>query len=911
MHKKACKFLSRVLPKASFPITLITLLSLIAGAQEDQQVNQRQQQRDDASFRVSPSPPPGQRVRRITPLRSSDIPEGSRVSIIADLPLTGYTSYQNGARFFVVIPRADASPLPETFQGRAFTNARIEHRGGDVILSFDLEPRASARVEPRFNRLDVIFTLPGDTTPELNNTLSAPPPSLASRTTGATSPTLRIPWVSRPPRLEDYLNGSAREAEARITDFRQRAPGDGVPASRETSAYLSYDDNNLYVVFVCKDEANQIRAHMARREEIISDDFVGILLDTFHDRRRAYFFAANPLGIQLDGINTEGQGDDDSFDTLWRSEGRLTADGYVVLIAIPFRSLRFSGNPTQTWGIALARSRPGNNEESYWPYITQRIQGFVPQFATLEGLERIARGRNMQFMPYATFGSARVLETPFGGGAQAFRTSNDLRFGMDAKFVLRNAFTLDLTLNPDFSQVESDEPQVTINRRFETFFPERRPFFIENAGFFRTPESLFFSRRIADPLFGVRLTGKAGGWAIGALAIDDRAPGQLLFSDDPLNRDRRAIAGVLRAQREFGEESSFGFMMTSYDFAESSNRVFSFDTRLRLSPNWVFNGQIMRSYTRELDGARPSGQAYFAELMRSGRNFNYNARYTDRSPDFRATLGFIPRVDIRQIEQFANYRWRPRSSRVLSFGPNGFMLINWDRQGRVQDWFANAGFAVELTAQTSLEVGRSESFELFQNQGFRTHSTNLFFYTGRLGWLELSASYNQGTAVNFFPSSGLEAFTANSRSGSFNLIFRPSSRLRFDQTYIYSGFVERAGGLRLADSFAAASIFNNHILRSKLNYQFTREISLRAILDYNAVLPNSSLIALERNKRLAADFLFTYLLNPGTALYIGYTDIYEDLSVTSMAPLALRRFGAPTFSTGRQFFIKMSYPFRF
>src|SRR5439155_11127730 len=183
-----------------------------------------------------------------------------------------------------------------------------------------------------------------------------------------------------------------------------------------------------------------------------------------------------------------------------------------------------------------------------------------------EGLESTSPGRNIQLIPYFTFTHARDLEYPF----PRYPTTTDNRAGLDGKIVLRNAFTLDLTLNPDFSQVESDDPQVTINQRFEVFFPEKRPFFIENAGFFATPISLFFSRQIADPQFGTRMTGKLGKWTLGALVIDDRQPGQA-FTSSPYNK--RAVDGVARVTREFGNQSYIGGFFSSRDFADTSNRV--------------------------------------------------------------------------------------------------------------------------------------------------------------------------------------------------------------------------------------------------------------------------------------------------------------------------------------------------
>ncbi len=751
---------------------------------------------------------------------------------------------------------------------------------------------------------------------------AAPPP---------VRPTLRIPRVTRAPKLEDFLNGAPREAEAAITDFRQRTPGDGVPASDPTTAYLSYDEKNLYIVWVCKEPPEKLRARLAKREDIGSDDEVAIYIDTFHDGHRAYAFATNPLGVQLDAIFTEGQGNDFSFDTLWYSQGRLTADGFIVWMAIPFKSLRFSGEPVQHWGIALDRVTPKTNEVDFWPVVTQRIAGFVQQFATLEGLERISPGRNIQFIPYGQFARARFLDTTDPNNPE-FRTDNEVRGGLDAKFVLRDALTLDVTLNPDFSQVESDEPQVTINQRFEVFFPERRPFFIENAGFFQTPIPLFFSRRIAEPQFGARLTGKAGRWVLGGLVIDDRGPGRGRLASDPLSGARAGI-GVVHVQREFGgTQSKIGFFVSSRDFASSSNRVFAVDTRIQLTPNWVLEAQAMRSYTTQLPdeqqcqtaGRRISGPAYYAELSHTGRHFFYAGRYNDRSPDFCSELGFVPRVDIRQTEQFAAYFWRPEHSRVVSFGPSVFTLVNWNRAGQVQDWFVDSKFDVTLTGQTDLFLRRVEQFELFQGIGFRKHLTEAAVSTEWLRWLSVSADYRVGTNENFFPASG-SPFLANSSGASAGFTIRPSPRIRFDQTYIFSRLTTREG---VPPGFTGGSnVFNNHILRSKLNYQFTRELSVRAILDYNSTLANPDLLDVQTNlggfvggptqptKKLTADFLVTYLLHPGTAVYVGYTDRYANLMLDPGSPPSfpptLNRIASPTTSTGRQFFVKMSYLFRF
>src|SRR5215467_15057337 len=372
----------------------------------------------------------------------------------------------------------------------------------------------------------------------------------------ATIPLSKIPRVARAPKIEDFLEGRQREAELKVGDFRQNIPGDGDPASDGTTAYLSYDQRNLYVVFECKEASANLRAHLSKREDLDQDDGVGVFLDTFHDKHRAYYYFSNPLGIQEDAIYTEGQGFDTSFDTVWNTEGKLTKDGYIVWFSIPFKSLRFSHEPRQTWGVALYRVILKKSEYDYWPYVTQRVQGLAQQFAPVNGLEHVSPGRNIQFIPYGLLAGNHFLNQPTDGTAPEYKNVFEHRAGLDAKFVANDSLTFDVTLNPDFSQVESDDPQVTVNQRFAVFFPEKRPFFIENAGFFQTPVNLFFSRQIQDPQFGTRMTGKVGNWTLGALVIDDRQPGQGQVSGGEY--DTRALDGVVRVAREFGKQSYIG-----------------------------------------------------------------------------------------------------------------------------------------------------------------------------------------------------------------------------------------------------------------------------------------------------------------------------------------------------------------
>jgi hypothetical protein len=720
-------------------------------------------------------------------------------------------------------------------------------------------------------------------------------------------PALRIERVSTPPAIAAYVDGKTVPAGTHVTGLKQREPGDGTDASVETDVYVSYDDRQLYVVYICRDDPAKVRANLTKREAIMGDDVVGLVLDTYNDGRRSYLFLANPLGIQLDGVSTEGQDDDYSYDTVWTSEGRRTDFGYVVLMALPFKSLRFSNAHAQTWGIAFARLVPRNNESSFWPFITRRIASVGKQLARLDGLAGISPGRNLLAIPYGNFAADRVL------GDSGYVSDQSARIGLDAKAVIKDTVTVDATVNPDFSQVESDEPQVTINQRFEVFFPEKRPFFIENASYFTTPETLFFSRRVADPRLGARVTGKAGRWAFGALVTDDEAPGTRVDKEDE-RFDRTAGVAVFRLQRDFAGQSYLGGIFTDREWGPTANRVGGVDGRWRVGNNWSLTGQGVYSSATGVDGESRSGSLVTASVQRQGRGFEISTRYLQVSPGFQADLGFVRRRDIKQAETEFGYTWHFKDRKVLNAGADVEAGVIWDFAGALQEWSIEPGVDIELPGQTQVDLRHWNTFEKFGGQEFRRHSTGLFASTEWLSWLSVNGGGELGSGVNYYPAAGLDPFLASSMSAELTVTVKPASRLRIDQSYLYSRLSTRearAGCGCAGGTDAGAPIFSNHILRTRVNLQFTRALSLRAIGDYETILPDSTLVDLDPEKRLGFDVLATYLVNPWTAVYLGYTDNYENWRLD---PLSARRLGyssRATASVGRQVFLKVSYLLRY
>ena len=733
-----------------------------------------------------------------------------------------------------------------------------------------------------------------------------------------------IPRLSRPPLLEDFLEmkpSPAWEGKfAKVDQFIQRVPRDGEPVSQRTEAYLGYDDKNLYTIFICFDNDPQnIRARLSRREDVFDDDTVELLLDTFHDHRRAYAFFSNAMGVQADALWTEGQDFDMSFDTVFDTEAKITPQGFVIKMAIPFRSLRFASNDPQTWGILLNRNILRNNESSFWPRYSSRIEGRLNQEGDATGLENISPGHNFQLIPYGLFRSFRDLDLrdldhPTFTQRDAFG-----QIGLDAKAVVKDKFVLDATANPDFSQIESDDPQVTVNQRFEVQFPEKRPFFLENSNYFQTPIPLLFTRRIVDPQWGVRLTGKDGPWAVGMLVADDASPGTEVAPDNSLF-GKHAYFAVGRVSRDLGSQSSLGLMFTDREVGPYFNRVGGIDGRFKLNSNWVASFQGVLSSTLCSDtrndsctfGTYLAGPAAEVVLQRAGRKLNYIMDYSDRSDGFRTFTGFDPQPDIHNVYQRLEYSFRPEGKHLISWGPQMEVYHTFDHEGNYLGSGYFPALKTEFMGQTFLNFYYAKEMELLRprdfsaltsNQKYVRHTTEVEFKTSLYRPISLQMDYRFGSRVNYDSPDNVAPFLAGRTSVTTTLTVRPSKSLRIDNTYLL---------LRLHNRLGSFGSMNNHIIRSKWNYQYTRKLSFRFIGEYNAVLANPAFTYLETTKNVNADFLITYLVHPSTAFYVGYNSNLENVL------LPLRNdvdgdllHGGRLRNDGRGLFVKASYLFRF
>ncbi len=717
---------------------------------------------------------------------------------------------------------------------------------------------------------------------------------------------LIIPKLKHTPVLAEYLRGAPEEHGVEIKNFRQLRPGNGTPSSQEMKAYLSYDDTHFYAVFVVTTDPKNVRAHIARRENIIGDDELVLELDTFHDKQRSFVFHANPYGVQFDGKRTDGLeiDIDFNFDTQWRSEGQLTDTGFVTLMAIPFKSLRFASADVQTWGIAVGHIIGGVNEWSFWPTINQNGP-FVGQMASATIPEKLVSGRNLQLNPSVHTGSSHILNYS-DVNSPVWQEEKRTRAGLDAKWVLGESMALDLTLNPDFSEVESDEPQALVNKRYEVLFPEKRPFFLENAGFFQTPQPLFFSRRIAEPKTGLRLTGREQAWSFGTLLIDDVAPGADV---EPQYTDfgKRTGIAVARVQNDFSKGSNAGVLLTDYRFGASRNTVMSADLHYQFDDSWNFNGQLASSRSEETNTPTQHGQLGFAEVKRTARNFSYLGQYLDVANDFQSKLAFLPRRDVRQHTQMLRYMWDVKeSSWVQMAGPELKMILTQDHANVVQDKSLELGFSVSTLFSSDMFIETVHGSERYDQQEFRKKSLAAGFFSDQLKWLNFGLMGGVEESINYTPASGQRAGLGKGKNMILHLGLKPHSQLRLDGIFLLSELNSQTANDGIAPG---TRIYRDLLFRSKLAYQHNRYLGARLIFDYHHLDVNPLLSGLKSGKRLNRDFQLSYVLEPGTTVYAGYADVQENLAWVG-SPRVLRDTENLNLKTGRTIFVKMNYLFR-
>ena len=766
---------------------------------------------------------------------------------------------------------------------------------------------------------------------------------------------VRVARFDHAPVIDGRLDDEAWKQAAVFKDFYQVQPGDNAPPSKATEVRLGYDAKTLYVAFRAFDEPGKVRATIPKRDAVDVDDYVAILLDTFNDQRKAYALYFNPLGVQGDAVFTEGRGFDFSVDIVMESKGVLTEEGYTVEVAIPFKSLRYEAGRGKFWGLHLRRViKRFNNELDSWMPISRDRSAVLAQAGRITGLENISTEHTLELIPSLTVSETGrrvpVLSLPASDNlplpdrGRIVNQPAELDPGLTAKFGLTPTITLDLAINPDFAQVESDQIVVTANQRFPIFFEEKRPFFLEGIDIFRTPIQAVHTRAIIDPDVAIKLTGKRGRNTFGILLASDNAPGD--FTEDERNDpatfrriekfvDKNAYIAILRAKRDVGRESSIGVLATSYNFIEKHNQLGGFDGRFRLDPKTVFTFQVLgttsRNFFYDADEDRDiyrtgNGFRYYFDYDRTARNLTVELYGTGQTRDYRAEVGFTQRFNVNTENLYVAYNSTPQpKARLVSWSVQNFNYVRFDWQGHMLGWAEDFNVGFSFPRQTRFNAAYISEYERVFESEFgakRTltragafagddaersvHKKAFDLYGGTTPSKKFSGfwefyyvrgelDFDFGAGMRFprvspraliDPDAPLDPGPGNLLSLTSRLDFQPTDALRVSFNYNKS---------RLVRHDTRRTAFDENIYALRATYQFTRFTFARARIDYTST-----------TARVRGQFLLGWAPNPGTSLYVGYND---DLAFNGFSPFTQNL--EPGFRrNGRTFFVKMSYLFR-
>jgi len=711
-------------------------------------------------------------------------------------------------------------------------------------------------------------------------------------------PTIRPTRADVPPRIDGRLDDPIWQTAVKITEFEQYEPVDGVPPTELTDMYVAYDSDHIYFAFYAYySDPGIMRANRVDRDRASQDDLLTVYFDTFMDQQRCFDFDVNAYNVQGDGIinvagRSSGRGAgipfaDRSWDALFHSGTQIVEDGFTAEMAIPFKSLRYPQMPAgvpHRWGFQFVREiKERDRENIVWAPMSRDVQSFMRQFGVLEGMTDLSTSRNLEFLPTFTGISFGALDTDSG----EFPTSTQPEGGLSVKYGVTSNLTADFTVNPDFSQIESDLPQIEVNQRFPLFFSELRPFFVEGNEIFEIngPVTYIHTRTIVDPLLGAKLTGKVGKFTLGVLSANDEAPGNLEDETDPLfGKNAQTLIG--RVKYDLYSESHIGAIFTNRSFLGSDSTLGGVDTSFRLSPQHVFRVTAVGSQNTDRDGQQTDGHVFDINLNQNGRNFDWFVNVFEVTRDFGTDVGFVRRTDQRRAEGRISYRWFPQNW-IIDWGTNLAYGRNWNFDGVLEDENTVTGVSAQFARNLVASGGVNVDMERFGGIDFRQ---NRYFVGGGVNNRTFSARLNikGGDQIFFDP---VNPYLGRQVGSSLRLTMRPVSRLQSRLDLTTSCFTDPRNN--------DAEVFNVTITRIQTTYQLTDRLLVRNISEYNTF-----------DAQFDLNLLFTYRVNGGTVFYVGYDDHYrqerfiEDIEDQLFLTGEYRR-------TNRAIFTKLQYLFRY
>lgn len=674
-------------------------------------------------------------------------------------------------------------------------------------------------------------------------------------------------------------------------------PGDNTPASQRTIVKALYDDKNLYFGFQCFDSKPElIRSNISDRDNMYQDDFVLVCIDTYGDFQRYYELAVNPHGIIGDLMATSNN-EDASFDMIWNAAAERNEKGWTAVMSIPFSSLNFPSADEQSWVLAIIRTVPrASRVQTSWTQLDRNVPGLITQAGILKGLKNIKSGGSIELLPYV-MGQKNGFLNDFNNPNSGIKYNPILgRFGGGIKYSPSASFTLDAVINPDFSQIESDADQISVNTTFALQYEEKRPFFL--AGRELVPNSMYYSRSINDPLFAGRITGKTGALTYLYMGAQDRnsvfvIPGEEM--SNTVSTTMKSLSNIGRLRYDFGDEAYMGALVLARNMEDAHNYVFGFDWNYKFWTNWYFNGEMFLSQTKEINdpgllnsqrrfgnteynaafnGESYSGSGIRLALSHNNRNYGFDFVYNDFSPTYQTYSGLFPSTGFRQLYFQPSYMFYSVNSFIdrLQF----FMAtsMNFNYEGARKEAVIQPGLFLQVIGQTNINL----SYLLLNEERFfnkyLTNVNRVHFNVNTRPLKEIALSLN-GQVGNFIFRSGSPT-VGSGHNLSATLQIKPTTQLNISLSYTRAN---------LSSKETDKIFFDGNIYRGVAVYQFTPEILFRTIVQYNTF-----------EKAFQFYPLFSYKLSAFTTFFAGATSNYLNYE---------GEYGFK--NTDQQYFIKIQY----
>lgn len=701
-------------------------------------------------------------------------------------------------------------------------------------------------------------------------------------------------------KVDGVLDEAVWETCQTASNFVEIEPGDNLPAVVNTDVKMTYDENNLYIAFICYDDRiSSLRANLSDRDKMYQDDFVGILLDTYNDHKQAYEIFLNPYGIQGDGIWTK-QGEEMNFDMLYDAEAKIYKDKWIVELAVPFKSLRFPDKDEQQWGVHIIRTRPRESRTQFsWAKVSRDNSEFLSQAGILKGFQKLKKGKQLELLPYI-IGSQYGFRDDPGSPFQNEKVKGDLGIGI--KYGFSSNLTGEISFNPDFSQVESDAAQINVNSSSAVFYPEKRPFFLDGANIFNSYINVVYTRMFNNPLYTAKLIGKIGDVDVGYLMGYDQSTPYIIptnYGSDFVQTDLKSFGNALRLKKSLKGSSFIGFIGTDHETGDSYNRVAGFDGSFNFADKYYFNWEALGYFTREINdtgiydnstvinskgndagfnGENLYGFGGTFSLVRSSRNWNGEIFMNIAPPEARRELGYLSKNDFRELGIWQGYTIYPKNSVVLRIEPNFNGGVQYDYSGRIKEQWLIPQFFIQFKHQINLSGG----FLAVNNENYY----DVYHKNVQRGWLNMNINTVSNATGGAFLEIGkyIVRFEEPSYVGwGWNaeawLTIKPLHNLVLENNYSYFELSKERGGEKL---------YTGYIFRNKTSFQFTRNFFLRLIVQYDSF-----------SKSFDIDPLLSYKWNPFTIFYIGSTHNLSDVGSSNEHGRFIE--------TRRQFFAKFQY----